>query len=188
MMRAKIACHLILLFAMAGAAEAGEASRNSAGRFRWRWVYAPVNFQVDKDVEVLLALMPRAKAAGYNGMLIADYKFGRLAGRPDNYYQNLGRAKAAAEKLDLAIIPAVMPVGYSNSILQNDPNLAEGILVRDAPFRAHRGNATLIENALLACDFESGQAPWAFDWIDGPGKSSFLDTEVRHSGKAALRL
>ena len=40
---------------------------------RWLWVYAKCNFQVDKSTDKLIALMERAKKAGYNGVHVNDF-------------------------------------------------------------------------------------------------------------------
>ena len=159
---------------------------------KWQWVYAPVNFQVDARVDELLALAKRAKAAGYNGLLVSDSKFGRLQERPANYYANLARLRKTAGELGLDLVPAVCPVGYSNSILQNNPNLAEGIAVRDAPFVVRGREATLADrdNLLPGGSFEQagprGFTGW--DWMDAFGQSITQDTAVKHGGAASARM
>jgi hypothetical protein len=164
-----------------------------ASRADWNgdlWVYAPVNFQVDRDADRLIALLTRAKSAGYSGAVITDYKFGKLDERPRNYYHNLQRTRAAAEKLNLELIPLVMQIGYSNSILQNNPNLAAGLPVNDCVFVARDGNLTIAGqgNLLGGGGFEtaSRNAPSGWDWIDGFGTSTELDEQVKHSGSSAL--
>jgi hypothetical protein len=157
-----------------------------------RWVYAPLNFQVDAAVDDLLTLMKRAKAAGYTGLLITDSKFGRMADRPAHYYVNLERTRQAAAALGLELIPACCPVGYSNDVLQNNPNLAEGIAVRDAPFIVQGKEAVLAdrENLLPGGGFEElkGGKFAGWDWTDGPGVSTVQDAAVRHGGAAAVRM
>ena len=84
--------------------------------------------------------MKRAKKAGYTAVVVTDTKFARLADRngdrPPSYFSNLRRTAQAADELGLEIIPMVGSFGYSNDILQNDPNLAEGLAVRRLP--SHR--------------------------------------------------
>ena len=158
----------------------------------WRWVYFPLNFQVNERVDELLALMKRAKAAGYTGILFTDSKFGRLEGRPPNYYANLERTRKTAADLGLELIPCVCPVGYSNDILQNNPNLAEGIAVRDAPFIVRGKEAVLADRdeLLPGGAFEEAKngklSGW--DWMDGPGQSIVQDTATRHGGAASARM
>ena len=106
---------------------------------KWLWVYSTTNFQVDKSVDDLITLMDRSKKAGYNGILINDYKFGKIDDRPKNYCTNLTRVKLASEKIGIEIIPGVMPIGYSNSLLINNPNLAEGIDVKNCLMKFKSG-------------------------------------------------
>jgi hypothetical protein len=157
-----------------------------------RWVYAPLNFQVDARVDKLLALMKRAKDAGYTGLLVTDSKFGHMADRPANYYANLERTRKAAAELGLELIPACCPVGYSNDALQNNPNLAEGIAVRDAPFIVLQGEAVLADTKNLLPDgsFEDfrGNKWTGWDFVDGPGVSTVQDKTTKHGGAASLRM
>ena len=85
------------------------------------WVYTSVNFQVDDATDRLVALLRRAKQAGYDAAVVTDYKFGKLDGRIQRYYRNLRRTREAAGEIGIELIPCVMPIGYSNSILQNNP-------------------------------------------------------------------
>jgi hypothetical protein len=170
---------------------AGWASPGRAAEppWRWLWVYAPCNFQVDKNVDQLIALMERSKKAGYNGMLVADHKFGLLKARPANYYANLERARKAAQDLGLELIPAVCPIGYSNSILMNNPNWAEGIPVRGCPMRVAGGKATVADpgDLLKIGGFEEakGDRPAGWNFMD---PCVTRDTAVKHSGSASARL
>jgi len=50
------------------------------------------------------------------------------------YFDHVERAKKLAAELKLTLVPAVFSVGYSNDLLSNDPNLAEGLPVRDQAF------------------------------------------------------
>ncbi|MBI1369072.1 MAG: hypothetical protein GC162_10510 [Planctomycetes bacterium] len=156
------------------------------------WVYAPCNFQVDASVDKLIALLKRAKSAGYSAAVITDFKFGRIDDRPANYYTNLTRTRDAARNLGIELIPCVMPIGYSASILINNPNLAEGIPVRDCDFVVHDGKATVADraNLLPGGNFEKPgkNAPAGWDWIDGFGVSTSLDTSVKHAGASSLKM
>lgn len=158
-------------------------------KYPLRWVYCGVNFQVNDSVDKLIEIMKEAKSIGYNGVVITDYKFGRIKDRPEEYYHNLERTRWSADELDIEIIPVVM----SPSILINDPSMVEGIPVKDCPFIVKDGNAMVknTENLLPDGDFEkvvSGDNFQGWDWIDGPGISTFRDTEVKYSGKSAVRM
>ena len=75
-------------------------------------------------------------------MLLGDSKFNRLKEMPAGYFKNVERTEGDREKLDLKLVPAVFSVGYSNDLLWNDPNLAEGLPVKDSLFvvEAWRGS------------------------------------------------
>jgi hypothetical protein len=186
---------LILLALILLTTAPGYAEPPAAEAPPWLWVYAPTNFLVNDNVEHLIALMKRAKKAGYTGVVVTDTKFARLADhngdRPPSYFENLRRTAKAADELGLEIIPLIGSFGYSNDLLQNDPNLAEGLAVRDCPLIVHDGKAVSAEdvNLLPGGDFEKwkGDNPVGWDYLDGPGKSTFADAEVKHGGQRSLR-
>src|SRR5262245_1280430 len=105
-----------------------------APAYRDRWAYVMTNLQVEKQADDLVRLIERAAGAGYNGVVLADYKLNILDRVPGHYFKNLGRVKEAARAAKVEIIPAVFPIGYSSGLLAQDPNLAEGLPVEDAPF------------------------------------------------------
>jgi hypothetical protein len=157
-----------------------------------RWVYLQMNLQVAANVQRTEEIMRRAAAAGYNGMVLADYKLNILDRVPEHYFRHAAQVKRIAEELKLELIPTVAPIGYSDGLLAHNPNLAEGIPVRDAPLVVRGGGAQLdsrLQNPLPGGTFEDYRghlsAGWSFQ--DGPGKASFIDTEVQHGGKASLR-
>ncbi len=113
----------LLALALSGTAQAKE-----------RWVYVQSNLQLDAQADQLIALMQRARRCGYTHFLLRDSKFARLPELPKRYFQNAERVKQAAQETGLQLVPAVFSVGYSNDLLWNDPNLAEGLPVKDALF------------------------------------------------------
>jgi hypothetical protein len=162
-------------------------------RFEQRWFYAPFNLLVDKNVDELIGLMKRAQKSGYNGVLLADYKFNILGKMPERYFQNVERVKKAADELGLEIVPAIFPIGYSEGLLANDPNLAEGLPVVDAPFVVKGKEARLDPAAapkLRNGDLEEtkGDQFVGFSFQDDPGVASFADREVVHHGKVSCRM
>jgi hypothetical protein len=106
-----------------------------------RWIYLPANFQVDAEADRVITFLQRAKAAGYTHALLTDSKFARLGDVLDRYFTNARRVKDHAAELGIALIPAVFPIGYSNNLLYHNPNLAEGLPVKDALFVLHDGEA-----------------------------------------------
>ncbi|MEZ5302069.1 MAG: hypothetical protein R3F11_15705 [Verrucomicrobiales bacterium] len=152
--------HLILALSVLAAACAQAAPPAE------RWIYSQTNLMVDQNCDDLIALMKRGKAAGYNAVLVSDSKFGRLATLGDNYFDNARRVKAAAEEIGIAIVPAVCPIGYSNELLFNDPNLIEGPPVKDALFEVRGGIARHLPDPAVALKGGDMAALSAWDWKD----------------------
>ena len=127
-----------------------------------RWVYAPVNLQVPAEAQRLESLMRRARPLGFGHFLLADSKFARLDGLPPHYFTNVARIRAVAQELGLELVPAVFPVGYSNDLLWHDPNLAEGLPVRDALFVVSNGVARLVADPPVALPPLAEPRRWGF--------------------------
>src|SRR5262245_28300191 len=188
MRRTALAC-LLLACAWPGAAPAA----GPKPRYELRWLYASHNLLVDRNVDALTALLARAGKSGYNGVVLADYKFNILGRMPPNYFRNVERVKRAAREAGLEIIPAVFPVGYSAGVLAHDPNLAEGLPVKDAPFVV-RGRAAVPDAAAAArlvnggLEEVKGDRFAGFNLQDSPGKVTFADRAVVHGGKVSCRM
>ena len=99
-----------------------------------RWFYSQQNLQVEAGADELVALIGRAAKAGYTGVVLADYKLNILDRVPAHYFRNAEKVKRAAAAANIEIVPWVFPFGYSSGLLAHDPNLAEGLPVRAAPF------------------------------------------------------
>ncbi len=126
------------------------------------WIYCPTNLMVDANVQKLRQLWTRAAAAGYTHVLLADSKFGRLhadGALPAKYFDNVRQVKRIAAECGLTLVPSLFDVGYSESLLFNDPNLAEGLPVKEAVFVVHDGQAKLVADPAAAL-----KAKW--DWKD----------------------
>jgi hypothetical protein len=182
-----------LLLIIASLAAALPCSAHGATRYERRWVYASQNLLVDKSVDELAGLIGRASKAGYNGILLADYKFQILDRMPPNYFRNVERVKKAAEAAKVEIIPAVFPIGYSEGLLAHDPNLAEGLPVEDAPFVVSGREAKPVTDppARLnngGLEQTRGDSFAGFSFQDDPGKATFADRRVVHGGKVSCRL
>jgi hypothetical protein len=162
-------------------------------RYQQRWFYAAHNLLVDKNVDDLVSLLEPAGKSGYNGMMLADYKFNILERMPPNYFRNVARVREAAAKAGIEIIPAAFPVGYSDGLLAHDPNLAEGLPVKDAPFVVKGREAVLEPDPAAQVrngDLEDvrGNVFAGFSFQDDPGVTSFADRDVVHHGKVSCRM
>ncbi|HEY1122847.1 MAG TPA: hypothetical protein VGE67_14650, partial [Haloferula sp.] len=131
-----------------------------------RWIYIPTNFQVDERANDVVALLERSAKVGYTHALVTDSKFSRLATVMPNYAPNVEKVKAVAAKLGIEMVPAVFPVGYSNDLLFHDPNLAEGLPVRDAPFVVKHGVATIVPDPAVALPGGEMNDRKGWDFID----------------------
>jgi len=84
---------------------------------------------------------------GYTKILLTDSKFaklGDLGGMEKQYFGNVEKAKKLAGELKLELVPAMFDIGYSNNMLWHDPNLAEGLPVKDSLFVVKNGEARLV--------------------------------------------
>lgn len=157
-----------------------------------RWLYLQQNLQVNENIPKIEQILRRAAKVGYNGVVLADYKLNILDRVPDHYFKNAARLKEICRELDLEIIPAVTPFGYSDGILAHDTNLVEGLPVRNAPFVVRGGAATSAGHTknLVPGDFEEyrGNAFTGWSFQDEPGGGTFVDTEIKHGGQASLRI
>ncbi len=169
------------------------AQAADAPHYDRRWVYSPQNLLVDKNVDEVITLIRRASQSGYNGLMLADYKFNILERMPPNYFRNVERVQNAASDAGLEIIPAIFPIGYSAGLLAHDPNLAEGLPVTDAPFVVQGREAVLDPSAPVHytnADLEEvrGDRFVGMSFQDDPGKATFADSTVAHSGKRSCRM
>ena len=128
-------CLGVVLGLAAGCAQSEPGERELSRR----WLFVMRNLRDSENVERTIELLPRAAAAGYNAVVLSDSTLYRLDGGGESYAQNVRRVQAEAEKHGLELIPCVMPIGYSGSIIGADPNLAEGLPVKDALFVARTG-------------------------------------------------
>ncbi|UCC67733.1 MAG: hypothetical protein JSV79_11530 [Armatimonadota bacterium] len=158
-----------------------------------RWLFVMRNLRNPANVERTIELLPRAAAAGYNALVLSDSSLYDLDSAGASYAKNVRRVQEEARRHGLELIPCVMPIGYSGSILGADPNLAEGLPVKGALFVASDGIARLSADPAVSLpggDFEriEGGRFAGWDWYDNPGKSIFPDRQVVHGGRTAARM
>jgi len=140
------------------------------------WVYTQTNLLVPDEVQRVEDLMQRAKKAGYTHMLLADSKFSRLGQLDERYFKHVERIKKRAAELQLKLVPTVCSVGYSNDILSLNPNLAEGLPVRDALYEVRSGIASHRSESDVSLPSLADRRKWGF--ID---ESLKLDGQILQS-------
>lgn len=131
------------------------------------WIYKSTNLLVPEQTEQTIQLLQRAAKAGYTHCLITDSKFSRLDDLPQRYFENAAKVRKAAADAHIELVPAVFPVGYSNDLLHADPNLIEGLPVRDCEMVVTNHAAQVIKDPALVIkggDFTHGQKGWS--WKD----------------------
>ena len=156
-----------------------------------RWVYVSRGLRRDQDVADIRSIVTTAAAHGLNGMVLSA-GLDRLDLQPPDYFKRLEAVKAICRQKGVEIIPIVFSVGYGGSVLAHDRNLAAGLPVRDALFVAKGGLARLVPDPpvrVVNGGFEdhAGHRLRGYRFHDRPGEVSFVDTQVRHGGRASLR-
>ena len=167
--------------------QAGAAAYND----RFVWVFG-WGLGKDSDVTEISRVLETAGQHGLNGAVLSS-GLDTLCQQSPDYFRRLGEVKQACETNHLELIPAIFSIGYGGGLLSHNRNLAEGLPVEDAPFVVRDGQARLADNdpaQMVNGGFEeyAGNRLKGFDFHDQPGEISYVDTEVRHSGKASLRL
>lgn len=126
------------------------------------WIYCPANFLLQEECQRVHAIMERAAKAGYTHVMVTDSKFSRLSVMDKRYFDNIEQLKSKAAKLNLKLVPACCPVGYSNDLLSLDPNMAEGLPVRDSLYRVENNTATHIADPKVYLPPLTERKKWGF--------------------------
>ena len=135
------------------------------------WVYCPANFLVEAECQRVHKVMEQAARSGYTHVLVSDSKFSRLLEMDQRYFKNIEQLKAKAAALKLVLVPACCPVGYSNDILALDPNLAEGLPVRQSLYQVENNQADHVPDPNVALPALTERKKWGF--ID----ETFVDSD-----------
>ena len=156
-----------------------------------RWVYVSRSFKSDKDVEDVREIARTAAGHGLTGIALNGMD-GISLGSPE-FLARITKVKEIADANHLEIIPTGFGTGYGGAVLDYDKNLAEGLPVKDALFVAKGGTAQFVADSpakLVNGSFEKyqGNRFSGFTLQDEPGKKTFVDTTVSHSGNASLRI
>jgi hypothetical protein len=158
---------------------------------RFVWVFG-WGLGKDGDVPEITRVLDNAAQHGINGAVVS-FGLDTLCKHDTNYFRRLDAIQQVCAKDHLELIPAAFSIGYGGGILSHNPNLAEGLPVVDAPFLVTGGEAKFLADTnaqLLNGGFEdfSGNKFSGFGFCDQPGEISFADTEVKHSGRASVRI
>ena len=158
---------------------------------RFVWVFG-WGLGKDADVGEISQLLDTAGQHGCNGAVVS-FGLDTLCKKTPDFFRRLDEVQSACARNKIELIPSVFSAGYGSFALAHDRNLAEGLPVEDAPFLVAGSEARFVpdEAARLANggfeDF-TGHKFKGFNFHDQPGEISFADTQVKHGGKASLRL
>ena len=106
---------------------------------------------------------------------------------------NLVKINKLCQNYNIDLIPCIFSAGYGASILAHNPNLAAGIPVKNVKFKVSGGIALPIQDFQLVNTnkgFEKYNSDIAENFLfhDKPGKISFIDKIIFHTGAVSLRL
>jgi hypothetical protein len=165
------------------------ASDGLADRFVWVFGW---NLEKDGDVPEMVRVLEAAGQHGCNGAVLSA-GLDSLSQKSPDFFRRLEQVQQACERNHLDLIPAFFSIGYGGGFLAHNPNLAEGLPVEDAPFVVSNGQGRLDDShavALVNGGFEdfSGNRLKGYSFHDQPGEIGFADTQVKHGGRASLRM
>ena len=154
------------------------------------WARWQANPSVDKHVTRTEAFMDRIAKAGYTGIVLVDNKVKRWNELTPAQIAKRKRLRDYARTRNLKFLVAVTATGYANDLMSNDPNLAAGMPVVDAPFVVKNGKLVSADTTrLVNGTFEKYQGNKPDGWnVDAPGKVCFIDTDVTYQGKPSVRM
>lgn len=158
---------------------------------RWVWVFG-WGLGRDSDLVEIVKILDRAGQSGYTGAAVS-FGLDSLCKRDEVYFRRLDQIKEACRRNNLELIPSIFSVGYGGGILSHNRYLAEGLPVKDALFEVRGNEAVLIPDPPVEIrngGFEefSGQNFREWRFHDQPGIVSFVDTQVKRSGRASIRM
>ncbi|MBP7933835.1 MAG: hypothetical protein KA354_04220 [Phycisphaerae bacterium] len=166
---------------------AGLANVTAAAPYADRlvWVFG-WSLDSDGDVAEVTNVLDTAGKAGLNGAVVS-FGLDTLCKKTPAFFQRLDQVRQVCERNKLELIPSVFSVGYAGSVLAHDENLAEGLMVEDAPFVVKGTEARLVPDPapnLANGGFEdfAGNKVAGYTLAEQPDTISFVDTEVRHGG------
>ncbi|HLY10532.1 MAG TPA: hypothetical protein VKW04_14610, partial [Planctomycetota bacterium] len=152
---------------------------------REKWIYSPLDLEQSKNVDALIGIFDRAARIGFTTVLLDDPNFGRLPLMDADYYRHLDRVKTAAAERHIDLVPALFQIGHSENLLSQDPNLAEGLPVRDQLFVVRGGVARVDADPPVAFrpDWDHRDSAMSADWVvkDPRGQLARVWQKVRVS-------
>jgi len=156
-----------------------------------RWFSAHHGVADPAQRQALIRLIGTAADHGCNGLLLSTGMFEFRIKDPATV-EGLRAVKAACDGRGVQLIPCIPGVGWGGALWNEDPYLIAGVPVKGTPLVVRNGLIVLEPDAPTLIpdgDFEQFAGD-TFPGLttDAPGRSTFADAAVRHSGAASLRM
>ncbi len=141
--------------------------------------------------------MDRAKASGYNGIVFSNIwsvnSIEDLASASSDYTTRLTTIKNYASSIGLEFYPMIQTIMPAQQILNNDPNMAEVLPVKDALYVVNNGEADIVSDPAVSFpggNFESYSNNFFSGWDQqiGTGTTISADTTVKHGGSQSMKV
>ncbi|MBL7973358.1 MAG: T9SS type A sorting domain-containing protein [Candidatus Kapabacteria bacterium] len=152
-----------------------------------RWMFSQHNLLVDQSITNLTALADTMAKYKLNGIQQNDYKYNILDRMFDRYWNNVDTFKARCADRMIDVIPGVCGIGWSDGILQHDPNLAEGVFAQTT-YVIESDTGRVIPDARVVLpngDFETVNLQGAFTGWGFYDECFTPDKTVFRSGKTS---
>lgn len=157
-------------------------------KYQDRWIFSQHNLRGANAMSQLENLADTMAYRKLNGIQQNDWKYNALKDQPKYYFDSVTRFKDYYEARNLEIIPGLAGIGWSDGLLYNDPNLAEGlktsvdyIIVNDTAKIIPDPKAVLNNGGFEIIGGNNKFSDWS--WYDEQYVSQ--DKTVFHSGSAS---
>lgn len=176
---------VLIVFALSQLAQA------EAYQDRFVWIFG-WDLSNDADVSAIAKVLDTAAGHGINGAVVS-FDLDALCKKSPDYFRRLEEVRRACDGRRIELIPSVFSVGYGGGALAHNRYLAEGLPVENAPFLVSGREARIVPDVtarLANGGFEeaTGNKLASFNFHDQPGVVSFVDGQVKHSGRSSLRM
>jgi hypothetical protein len=158
--------------------------------YPYRWVFNGQNLRGANAIGALRAILDTMSRYKLNAIQQNDFKYSILQMQPDYYFDSVRAYRALSEDRGIGIVPGVAGIGYSEGILWNDPNLAEG-------FPATSRYVIDADTARAVPDARVALPNGSFESVDGNGKFTgwsyydestvTVDRSIVHGGAVSAR-
>lgn len=158
------------------------AALPSGVKFPERLFYLGTNLLVDASLPKIAAIADRAARAGYNTVLLADWKFGQPWAFGERYVKRLREVAAMLRARKLRVIVSVCQLGDPTPFMNECPEEVECLPSLGTPFEVVNGVFTP-RDIMRNGSFEKGLENWRLD----QAANIAVDDKVSFSGKNSLR-